>query len=141
MTFLVFLFFQERGKRGLPGNGARTGRECESIQRRRHTHEATFFPSSRVATTRNVPMTSNSSSSNRVRIIKKRGQNKKPRPYHMSIGVEYSVDPRRTSGGRYHRVTTSFEYVFVGTDLARANPKSANCNTHNRKEQKCVQLV
>lgn len=45
----------------------------------------------------------------------------------MSMGVEYSVDPSRTSGGRYHRVTTSFEYVLVGTDLALARPKSANC--------------
>lgn len=44
----------------------------------------------------------------------------------MSIGVEYSVEPRRTSGGRYQSVTTSFEKVFVGTDLARAKPKSAN---------------
>ena len=44
----------------------------------------------------------------------------------MSMGVEYSVEPRRTSGGRYHSVTTSFEYVFVGTDLARARPKSAS---------------
>jgi len=45
----------------------------------------------------------------------------------MSICVEYSVDPRRTSGGRYHKVTTSFEYVLVGTDFARASPKSASC--------------
>lgn len=44
----------------------------------------------------------------------------------MSMGVEYSVDPSRTSGGRYHRVTTSLENVFVGTDFARASPKSAN---------------
>ena len=44
----------------------------------------------------------------------------------MSIGVEYSVEPRRTSGGRYHSVTTSLEYVLVGTDFARANPKSAS---------------
>ena len=29
--------------------------------------------------------------------------------YHMSMGVEYSVEPSRTSGGRYHSVTTSFE--------------------------------
>ena len=29
--------------------------------------------------------------------------------YHMSREVEYSVDPMRTSGGRYHKVTTSFE--------------------------------
>lgn len=41
----------------------------------------------------------------------------------MSMGVEYSVDPSRTSGGRYHSVTTSLEYVFVGTDLALASPE------------------
>ncbi|TNN39745.1 hypothetical protein EYF80_050077 [Liparis tanakae] len=29
--------------------------------------------------------------------------------HHMSMGVEYSVEPSRTSGGRYHRVTTSLE--------------------------------
>ena len=40
----------------------------------------------------------------------------------MSMEVVYSVEPRRTSGGRYHRVTTSFEYVFVGIDFARAKP-------------------
>lgn len=42
--------------------------------------------------------------------------------HHMSMGVEYSVDPSSTSGGLYQRVTTSLEYVFVGTDLARARP-------------------
>ena len=57
-------------------------------------------------------------------------QNTKDRStYHMSIEALYSVDPRRTSGGLYHNVTTSLEYVFVGTDLARANPKSANFNS------------
>lgn len=45
------------------------------------------------------------------------------RAYHISMGVEYSVDPSRTSGGRYHNVTTSLEYVFVGTDLALARPE------------------
>lgn len=29
--------------------------------------------------------------------------------HHMSMGVEYSVDPSSTSGGLYHRVTTSLE--------------------------------
>ena len=43
--------------------------------------------------------------------------------HHISKGVEYSVDPMRTSGGLYHSVTTSWEYVRVGTDLARANPE------------------
>lgn len=47
----------------------------------------------------------------------------RPSAHHRSMGVEYSVDPRRTSGGRYHRVTTSLEYVFVGTDLALARPE------------------
>lgn len=42
--------------------------------------------------------------------------------YHMSICVEYSEDPSRTSGGRYQSVTTSLEYVLVGTDLALARP-------------------
>lgn len=46
-----------------------------------------------------------------------------PVAHHMSMGVEYSVDPSRTSGGRYHSVTTSLEYVFVGTDLALASPE------------------
>lgn len=49
-----------------------------------------------------------------------------PNTHHMSICVEYSVDPRRTSGGLYQSVTTSFEYVLVGTDFALANPKSAS---------------
>ena len=42
--------------------------------------------------------------------------------YHISSCVEYSVDPISTSGGLYHRVTTSWEYVRVGTDLALASP-------------------
>lgn len=29
--------------------------------------------------------------------------------HHMSICVEYSEEPSRTSGGRYHSVTTSLE--------------------------------
>lgn len=29
--------------------------------------------------------------------------------HHISMGVEYSVDPSSTSGGLYHRVTTSLE--------------------------------
>lgn len=40
----------------------------------------------------------------------------------MSICVEYSEDPSSTSGGRYQSVTTSLEYVLVGTDLALARP-------------------
>lgn len=42
--------------------------------------------------------------------------------HHMSICVEYSEEPSSTSGGRYHSVTTSLEYVLVGTDLALARP-------------------
>jgi hypothetical protein len=40
----------------------------------------------------------------------------------MSRDVEYSVLPSRTSGGRYHNVTTSWEYVCEGTDFALARP-------------------
>lgn len=43
--------------------------------------------------------------------------------YHISRQVEYSVEPKRTSGGRYQRVTTSLEYVWLGTDLALARPE------------------
>jgi hypothetical protein len=32
------------------------------------------------------------------------------------------VEPRRTSGGLYHKVTTSLEYVWLGTDFALARP-------------------
>lgn len=42
--------------------------------------------------------------------------------HHMSICVEYSEEPSSTSGGRYQSVTTSLEYVLVGTDLALARP-------------------
>ena len=71
----------------------------------------------------------------------------------MSSDVEYSVDPNKTSGGlylniwkakkvatfeqwdvakddviciralSYHNVTTSFEYVWLGTDFSLAKPK------------------
>ena len=40
----------------------------------------------------------------------------------MSIDVEYSVLPSRTSGGLYQRVTTSLEKVLLGTDFALARP-------------------
>lgn len=52
---------------------------------------------------------------------------KEQKTHHISICVEYSVEPKSTSGGRYHSVTTSLLYVLVGTDLARAKPKSASC--------------
>lgn len=48
---------------------------------------------------------------------------------HMSSDVEYSVLPSRTSGGLYHNVTTSWEYVWLGTDFALAKPKSASFNS------------
>lgn len=54
--------------------------------------------------------------------------------YHMSICVEYSEDPSRTSGGRYQRVTTSLEYVLVGTDLARARPAGKNGHTSTNED-------
>lgn len=51
------------------------------------------------------------------------GQRRAERPtHHMSICVEYSEEPNKTSGGRYQSVTTSFEYVLVGTDFALARP-------------------
>lgn len=50
----------------------------------------------------------------------------------MSMDVEYSVLPRRTSGGLYHRVTTSLEKVLLGTDLALARPKGPT-----KKKIKC----
>lgn len=34
------------------------------------------------------------------------------------------MEPSKTSGGLYQRVTTSFEYVFVGTLFALASPVS-----------------
>ena len=46
--------------------------------------------------------------------------------HHMSICVEYSEEPSNTSGGRYQSVTTSLEYVLVGTDLALARPVVRN---------------
>jgi len=46
---------------------------------------------------------------------------------HMSRDVEYSVLPSKTSGGRYHSVTTSCEYVCEGTDFALARPEKTSC--------------
>ena len=48
---------------------------------------------------------------------------------HISSDPEYSVDPNKTSGGLYHNVTTSCEYVCDGTDFALAKPKSASFNS------------
>lgn len=45
---------------------------------------------------------------------------------HISIGVEYSLAPNKISGARYHKVTTSWVYVFTGRPNALAKPKSAN---------------
>ena len=59
--------------------------------------------------------------------------------HHMSMGVEYSVDPSRTSGGRYHSVTTSLEYVFVGTDLALASPEDEG-DGHQGAAPSCTSL-
>jgi len=44
----------------------------------------------------------------------------------ISIGVEYSFAPKRISGARYQRVTTSCVYVLTGSPKALARPKSAN---------------
>ncbi len=43
----------------------------------------------------------------------------------ISIEFEYFVEPSNTSGGRYHRVTTSWVYPFTGIPEALASPKSA----------------
>jgi len=48
---------------------------------------------------------------------------------HKSIEVLYVRDPSKTSGARYHRVTTSFENVFTGTPNALARPKSPSFNS------------
>mmetsp|Transcript_4572 Transcript_4572/g.14810 ORF Transcript_4572/g.14810 Transcript_4572/m.14810 type:complete len:294 (+) Transcript_4572:800-1681(+) len=45
---------------------------------------------------------------------------------HMSMGVLYFLEPMRTSGARYHRVTTSWLYDRTGMPKARASPKSAS---------------
>ena len=44
----------------------------------------------------------------------------------QSIEVVYSLAPKRTSGGRYQRVTTSAEKQRTGMPKARAKPKSAS---------------
>eukprot|EP00968_Pinguiococcus_pyrenoidosus_P009141 scaffold707_cov240-Pinguiococcus_pyrenoidosus.AAC.9 len=43
----------------------------------------------------------------------------------MSIAVEYSRSPRRISGARYHRVTTSTVSGRTGHRKDRDRPKSA----------------
>lgn len=59
--------------------------------------------------------------------------------HHMSRQVEQSVDPSRTSGGRYHRVTTSLEQVWLGTDFALARPGGAAEQQHGlRKHYHCL---
>lgn len=40
---------------------------------------------------------------------KQKNAEQQSKTYHISIWVEYSEDPRRTSGGLYHNVTTSLE--------------------------------
>lgn len=44
---------------------------------------------------------------------------------HISIELEYFWDPSKTSGGRYHNVTTSCVYPLTGIPEALARPKSA----------------
>merc|ERR1719188_460218 len=45
-----------------------------------------------------------------------------------STGREYSWQPKRISGARYHVVTTSCVYLGRGREYARAMPKSAIFN-------------
>lgn len=47
----------------------------------------------------------------------------------ISMLFEYFWEPRRTSGGLYHRVTTSWVNPLVGIPDALANPKSAIFST------------
>ena len=47
---------------------------------------------------------------------------------HISMDVEYVLEPISTSGARYHNVTTSLENVLTGIPKARARPKSPNFN-------------
>lgn len=42
----------------------------------------------------------------------------------ISIGVEYSSDPKRTSGALYHNVTTYAVYGLIGMENILAKPKS-----------------
>lgn len=42
----------------------------------------------------------------------------------MSMGVEYSMEPRRISGARYHKVATSCVYGLFGIENGLASPKS-----------------
>lgn len=48
---------------------------------------------------------------------------------HISTAVVYLEAPRRMSGGRYQRVTTSLVNLATGILVPRAKPKSANFNT------------
>ena len=46
----------------------------------------------------------------------------------ISIELEYFCDPNKTSGGLYHKVTTSCVYPLTGIPEALARPKSAIFN-------------
>jgi len=46
---------------------------------------------------------------------------------HISMGVLYSFSPRRSSGARYHSVTTIGVYGRRGEPYSRARPKSPIC--------------
>ena len=50
------------------------------------------------------------------------------------------MDPSNTSGGLYHSVTTSLEYVFVGIDFALARPVNIEFlfEPHHEKTNKVV---
>ena len=43
-----------------------------------------------------------------------------------STAAEYRLAPRRSSGARYHKVTTSYVYGPLGRPDRRARPKSAS---------------
>ena len=44
-----------------------------------------------------------------------------------SIAVEYSLIPSKSSGARYHNVTTIAVYACNGDPYSRARPKSPTC--------------
>lgn len=60
---------------------------------------------------------------------------------HMSIEVEYILAPNRTSGGRYHKVTTSDEKNRTGIPKARAKPKSASFSSPFCEKYTCYMII
>lgn len=53
---------------------------------------------------------------------------KTKKTYHMSIDVEYSVDPSSTSGGRYLQKTTDHTFIFYVVKFRTCLLKHASRN-------------